>query len=181
MVPRCAYYLNEDNDIVRHVVLIDWDLGFDKEAKHQYIMRMIDAIDKPNMLIMDITSASYIRETRMLSPIFVKMKNDAEKSVEDYIAESQIFNAVNISEASKIQLVGYIYLTNLSELNITTIKKYDGFFDVFNHPIRHPHNSQALFAILYKKLMLEHKLDVLSDYDKYVEWYNSVNIIDVTE
>ncbi len=181
MVPRCAYYLNESRDVVRHSVLIDWDLGFDREAKHQYIMRLTQTLNKPDMVIVDITSASYIYEARMLSPIFVKMKNDPAKSVEDYLGEIKLFTSSVLSEESKIAFAGYVYMINLSDVNIKTIIKYDGFFDVFNHPIKHPHNTQAYFATLYKKLMLERNEDVLSDYDKYVNWYNSVKVIDVTE
>lgn len=181
MVPRCAYYLNESYDVIRHIVLINWDLGFDREAKHQYIMRLTEALNKPDMIIVDITTASYIYEARMLSPVFVKLKNDPSITVEDYLQQIHLFNNPQFSEDTRVKLSGYIYMTNLSDRNKSVIAKYDGFFDVFGNPIKAPHNTQALFATLYKKLMLQHKEDILSDYDTYVDWFDSLNIIDVTE
>lgn len=180
MVPRCAYYLNENNDVVRHCVLIDWDLGFTKEAKHQYIMRLTDALNLSDKIIVDITSASYIYEARMLSPIFVKMLGSEDISVEDFLHKHNVWGKEStLTDEQKIALSGYVYLKNLSEENKRVIRKYDGFMDVFNNPITHAHNTQALFAALYKKIEIQKCEHILSSYEEYCRWYLTVEVEDI--
>ncbi len=167
MVPRCGYYA-ENGVLVRKTAWIEWNLGFDREAKHSYSLALIEALNDVGP-VCEITSASPFWETRSLSPLFVKMR-DSDKTVEDYLQElneslGQVFTVKGLSDM--------IYLQNLSQENIKVINKFKCFADVFANPNKTGFgNSQACSLGVYKVLEQLGKLDIINDNQKFMHWYN---------
>lgn len=180
MVPRCAYYINDNSELVRHHVLIEWDLGFTKEAKHKYINRIIDALNMDDKIMVDVTSASYIYDAQHLSPLFVKLKSNSIMSVEDYIGTIKL-QMSSVGYGMRVKYYGYIYLASFADKEIRAIEKYDGFFDVFNNPLNTPDNSQAYFCAVYKLMMRQKKTDVLQDFSYYLEYLSNIKVVDVIQ
>lgn len=180
MVPRCAYYINNNSELVRHHVLIEWDLGFTKEAKHKYINRIIDALGMDDKIMVDVTSASYIYDAQHLSPLFVKLKSNPTMSVEDYIGIIKLQMSL-VSYDMRVKYYGYIYLASFTDKEIRAIEKYDGFFDVFNNQLSTPDNSQAYFCAVYKLMLRQKKTDVLQDFDSYLEYLSNMKVVDVAK
>lgn len=180
MVPRCAYYINDNSELVRHHVLIEWDLGFTKEAKHKYINRIIDALGMYDKIMVDVTSASYIYDAQHLSPLFVKLKSNPTMSVEDYIGTIKL-QMSSVGYDMRVKYYGYIYLVSFTDKEIRAIEKYDGFFDVFNNQLRTPDNSQAYFCAVYKLMMRQKKTDVLQDFGSYLEYLSNMKVVDVAK
>ena len=180
MVPRCAYYINDNSELVRHYVLIEWDLGFTKEAKHKYINRIIDALGMDDKIMVDVTSASYIYDAQHLSPLFVKLKSNPTMSVEDYIGTIKLQMSL-VGYDMRVKYYGYIYLASFTDKEIRAIEKYDGFFDVFNNQLSTPDNSQAYFCAVYKLMLRQKKTDVLQDFDSYLEYLSNMKVVDVAK
>lgn len=180
MVPRCAYYINDNSELVRHHVLIEWDLGFTKEAKHKYINRIIDALGINDKIMVDVTSASYIYDAQRLSPLFVKLNSNPTMSVEDYL-KTIMPQLLSIGYDMKLKYFGYIYLASFTDKEIRAIEKYDGFFDVFNNQLSSPDNSQAYFCAVYKLMLRQKKTGVLQDFGSYLEYLNNIKVVDVAQ
>lgn len=180
MVPRCAYYINDNSELVRHHVLIEWDLGFTKEAKHKYINRIIDALGMDDKIMVDVTSASYIYDAQHLSPLFVKLKSNPTMSIEDYIGTIKL-QMSSVGYDMRVKYYGYIYLASFTDKEIRAIEKYDGFFDVFNNQLNTPDNSQAYFCAVYKLMLRQKKTDVLQDFDSYLEYLSNIKVVDVAK
>lgn len=180
MVPRCAYYINDNSELVRHHVLIEWDLGFTKEAKHKYINRIIDALGMYDKIMVDVTSASYIYDAQHLSPLFVKLKSNPTMSIEDYIGTIKL-QMSSVGYDMRVKYYGYIYLVSFTDKEIRAIEKYDGFFDVFNNQLSTPDNSQAYFCAVYKLMMRQKKTDVLQDFGSYLEYLSNMKVVDVAK
>lgn len=173
MVQRSGFYV-KDGKIIQRIIWIAWDLGFDKQAKHQYIDRVINALGTDIAPIADVTSASYIPETRNLSPIFVKMQ-DGNQSVEEFLQHMkesifpQVFQVPGVSD--------YVYLKALSEENVKTALSYNCYVDVFHNPQKSYGNSQALSLAVLRLIWETKQFHVLElEMNDFIKWYNTIEM-----
>lgn len=162
MVKRCAFYVRQCKLIQRNVS-IDWNLGFDKEAKHAYIKQMQGALS-PYVRVVDVTTASPIWEARGLSPFYVKVSE--QMSVEDG------WKILQQKAQGKLGSVDFdfFYLSHLSEEQIQYVIRTDGFIDVFHNPDK-ACNTQARSLACLQLLYLYGKTDYLKEYKWFREWY----------
>lgn len=168
MVPRCGYYAH-DGVLVRKTVWINWDKGFDREAKHAYGYALLNAL-KDVGPVAEVTSGSPIYETRMLSPLFVKMKNNPQLSVEDYLRQLQEMYKTVFSVKG---LADMVYLQNLSPHDIDVMHKYNCYCDMFANPEKGFGNSQACSLAVYRVLEQLDLLHLLKDNSEFMFWYNN--------
>lgn len=130
MVLRGVYFA--DGCTVKcKVVSIDWNLGFDRAAKHEYHKRIVEQLNGCCGRVAEVTTSSANYDTRMLSPVFVRMRTNPSMSVEDYLQEVK---ATIPDIFTYIPLVDYYYITNLSNKNLETLHRYDAYCDVFYNP-----------------------------------------------
>ena len=171
MVTRSGFYV-KGNLIIQRIVYIDWDLGFTKEAKHEYVRRVITELGTDVGKAVDVTSASPIYQARSLSPFYLKDVVTG-KSVEDYLSELNSKSNCNVFQIPG--LADYHYLRNLTEVNKETINTYDCFIDVFHNPDKCYGNTQALSLAVYKVLQYKGKLDLLElgTEVEFLDWYNT--------
>ena len=170
MVQRSGFYV-DNNSIIQRIVYIEWDLGFDAYAKQRYIERIKNAFGDDKGILLDVTSASNEFAGKMLSPIFVKMKNEGV-SVEDYLHKLQL-RVPNLFEISGA--TDYVYLSNLSKFNKETIQKYHCFSDVFHNPAKQYGNTQACSLAVYKLLCAQDKEALLENAEEFLNWYQSID------
>lgn len=164
MVSRCGYYVSKDKIIQRNVS-IEWDLGFDKKAKHEYIKRICLALGEDVGLACDVTTASPIYETRRLSPVFISMRN-SELTVEDY------YQQIIKPKCGYIPgLMELAYAGSLTSGLIKTIQKYDCFIDVFHNPEKRNGCTQALACAIVKWAINNDRGDIFSTQDGFIKWY----------
>lgn len=159
MVKRGCFYTDGTN-IVFKTVEINWDLGFDKPAKQQYIRNIIKALPHEYTPAIDVTSASYDPVGRSLSPIFLKTEDGTP--VEDLYA---VYPAPGV--------IDWIYLTSLQQKHKGCIAHHMSFIDVFHSPEK-GRNTQAYTCALYRLLLLQDNLKVLRDVQEFVDWYDQV-------
>ena len=166
MVSRCGFYVS-GNRIVQKNISIDWDLGFTREAKHEYIKRIIDALGDVGKCS-DVTSASPIYKDRMLSPIFVRMIS-YDKSVEDFYQEN-----IKPEYGYIPGLMEYIYILNLSEDEIRHALTIDCYIDVFHNPDKRQGCTQALALAILRWMAATDKTNVISSLESFLEWYKNI-------
>lgn len=173
MVQRSGFYV-ADGRIIQRIVRIEWDLGFDRDAKHQYIDRVINALGTDIAPIADVTSASYVKETQRLSPIFVRMP-DGNQTVEDYlqVIKNGVFPEIfQIPGASD-----YVYLTALSEEDLKTALQYNCYVDVFHNPTKSYGNTQALSLAVMRLICETKQFNVLDlSINDFCKWYQSIDM-----
>lgn len=162
---RCGYFAAGDI-LFRKIITIDWSKGFDKEAKHQYGLEMIEKLSEIGPTA-EVTSGSPFFETRQLSPIFVKMKN-SDMSVEDYLQEQHkrlpnIFTVPGLADM--------ILLQNIGEKEIRVVNKFVVFADMFYNPKNGFGNSQACSYAVYKLLQNLGKLYIIQDNREFMHFY----------
>lgn len=162
MARRFAYFV-KNNILCYKFVDITWDLGFNREAKHEYVRRMIDALGKDVGRACDVTTGSPVYDTRILSPVFVKV-HKSNMSVEDWV-NAKI--PEDTPHRFELPIVHYAYITGLTERNLTTISQYDCFFDVFTNPDKGLYNTQAYLVGMVKWMMLNDKMGLILDYGKF--------------
>lgn len=163
MVARSGFYL-EDGVIVQRVVSIDWDLGFDRAAKNAYVTRLHNALGD-DLTKAEVTSASLLPETRMLSPIYLTEKS-CGKSVEDAYQ--------TVKAIAPPFFFHFLYLGNLGEKEYGMIKHYQCYTDVFHNPEKEWGNTQAFSLALYRLLVEQKKLSVLEDFNDFLGWLQEV-------
>lgn len=161
MVQRSGFYTDGTN-VIQRVIGIEWDLGFDKTAKRQYIERIKEAL--PDMLkpMIDVTSASPNALHRSLSPIFIEFSGD---SLENFIQKNPQVLVPGI--------IDFLYMKCLSSSQKQLIRDTNCFIDVFHKP-ENGRNTQAACCAYAKLLMLRGKENLLNDIDAFLSWYNDV-------
>lgn len=163
MVKRSGFYI-EDGHICRKDVKIDWDLGFDKAAKWEYIDRIIKVLGDGLNPVVDVTTAAYDNESRSLSPFFVKINGN---SVEVQWAELKAQNAgiTNLPGA-----FDFLYLNALSEKQVAYVLKQKCFIDVFHNPDK-AFNTQAKSLAVLQLLHSQDCMEYLHDLRVFTAWY----------
>lgn len=170
MVSRCGFYVYGDV-IVERIVKIDWDLGFDRDAKHKYIERIKSALGSYVGTKADVTTASQDYKARRLSPIFLKCK-DKDMSVEDcwqQVVKDKIPNASEVRG-----LFDYVYLYNFSDYEIDVAMEYDCYIDVFHNPDRGFHNTQARSLAVLRLIIETGQEQVLESLEGFLQWYKTI-------
>lgn len=168
MVPRCGYYA-KDGALVRKTVWINWNLGFDKEAKHRYANALIEAL-KENGPVAEVTSGSPIYETRSLSPIFVRLKSNPLMSVEEFLQMQSVIHPTLFSVQGLTDLV---YLQNIGPKEKDILHKYNCYCDIFANPNKGFGNSQACSLAIYRLLEQLNKLYLIDDNSAFMSWYKN--------
>ena len=170
MVLRGVYYA-EGVTVKCKIVSINWDLGFTREAKHEYTQRIIDTVNGTCGRIAEVTSSAANYRTRMLSPIFIKMRTEPYSMLEDYLQE---LNKTIPNIFQYTPLVDYYYITNLSNENLKTLHEYDAYCDVFHNPSKGWGNTQAESLAVLRALENDNRTHLLSDYRAFLGWYTHV-------
>lgn len=166
MVRRSGFKVTGDNQITQYIVSIDWDLGFDKKAKHEYIKRIASQLQVYGIAdTLDVTSASNVHVGKMLSPLFVEVPA-LGCSLED--ALQKIPNCFVIPG-----LADWYYCRALSDLNKATILKHECISDVFHNPDKSYGNTQALSCACYKLLHNTGQLSLLDNRDEFLNWFQT--------
>lgn len=174
MVPRCGYYA-ENGVLIRKTVWIEWNRGFDKEAKRAYGFDMIEAL-KDLGPVAEVTTGSPFYETRSLSPFFVKSKARQDLSVEDYWAMLKTVHK-NISQIDG--LFDMVYLQSLTPKHLDVVKKYRCYCDMFDNPSKSFGKSQACSLAIYKVLEQLDLLHLLRDNTAFMDWRTNKMEIDL--
>lgn len=167
MAKRCVYYV-KDNVLYRQDIIIDWELGFDRDAKREYIRRIQNTFPDKDVRAVDVTTASPDWHTRSLSPIYLKMKDIPDKSVEDYLADCKSMLPKNTDRGP---FNAYIYLTNVGEEEAYTIIQHTAFFDVFHSPDKAGNNTQAYWCAVFKYLYDTGNTAILNDWSMFLQWF----------
>lgn len=166
MTQRSGFYTDGTN-VIQRVCTIEWDLGFDKEAKRTYIERIKEAL--PSMLnpMIDITSASPNAFHRSLSPIFIEYGGS---SIEDFIKLNPQVMVPGV--------IDFFYISSLSPAQMKLIKETNCFIDVFHKP-SNGRSTQAAWCVYAKLLMLKNKEHLLTNLEEFLAWYNDVGFFTV--
>ena len=165
MVTRCGFFV-EDGELYRKDVYIDWELGFDKAAKHEYIKRIQFALGPELSPCVDVTTASPVWEARGLSPHFLKA---GDLSIEDAWAQLKVNNI----KATRIPgAFDFLYLNALSPEQLKYVMKQKCFIDVFHNPER-AFNTQAKSLAVYQLLVGQDAVEILKNLSAFSEWYMS--------
>lgn len=163
MVKRSVFYVHSGK-LYRKDVEIEWDLGFDREAKQEYIERIQKAAGDNLSASIDVTTASPIYKARMLSPFYVKVDG---MNVEDIWA-------LNKEQQPQIkQILGafdFIYLNALSREEKEYALRQAGFIDVFHNPDK-AYNTQAKSLAVLQLLAQTDNLNLLVSLGDFVKWY----------
>lgn len=180
MVPRCGYYIDEGK-VKQLVVDIEWNLGFDKVAKQQYVKDLHEEVVKlfADKKPLEVTTAAE-PPGKWLSPIYIKF--DGGKSMEDIWAEyTKLYPEILVYDQfvwrKPLDARAFThYYCYYADVRLSTIRKYDVFTDVFYNPTK-PGGTQALGCACLKLMDLQKSLDVRNSIKTFCEWYESyVNI-----
>lgn len=162
MVKRCGFFL-QDGVLMRKDVMIEWDLGFDREAKLQYIDRLHSALGEELSPIVEVTTASNTYVGRCLSPFYTKIKG---VSVED------LWPAVK-EKANGVVIPGmyeFVYLQSLTDEQQSYVLQRKCFTDVFFNPDK-AYSTQAKALVVYQLLCLQEKKGILGSLVEFTRWY----------
>lgn len=162
MVKRCGYYI-ENGVIKRKDVYIEWDLGFDRNAKYDYINRLKDALGKELHPILDVTTASMDSVGKSLSPHILKA------STGEYM--SDLYHTL-----PSIEVFCYFYFKAISEGQSRYLERMNCLIDVFHNPDTHGDRTQAMWLSLYR-LLLPDRQEILQDFNSYSNWLNSLEFL----
>lgn len=165
MVNRSVFGTTRGGAVAQLVVTIDWELGFDKEAKHTYIKRIAEEAGKCGIpKVLDVTSASNVYCGKMLSPIFVQVPY-LDCSLED--ALHNVPNAFTIPG-----LADWYYCKALTDQHKHTLLSYDYYSDVFHNPSKGYGNTQAMSCTVWRLLHDTNNLALLESKDGFLQWFN---------
>ena len=164
MVNRCVYGF-EGESIVQYVVNISWELGFTKEAKREYVKRIISQLP---VKAVDVTTASPDPKYRALSPYYI---------VANGVILEDFFHTIDTGDNKWVY--PFIYFNWLSDYLKESIESADYFLDVFHNPDNKGNVTQAYWCSLYKALVHMNKKEMLEDADKFAEWYNSITPVKI--
>lgn len=155
MVQRIIFGFDGDG-IIELPVEINWDLGFDKAAKLEYINRVCDVAYGRYGLdeVLDVTTAnSSVENGKILSPHILKCYG-TDLSVSDYYDEHGKARLTPI-----MQKVAFAYYYMFSICHSTeayvVFNRYNYFFDIFWKPGNG--DTQAYLCVLLKKVIHENK------------------------
>lgn len=171
MVKRCGYFV-QDCKLCRKDVFIEWNKGFDKQAKHAYIEDIIRNLGDDLGITKDVTTASPDYEARSLSPLCVKDKYG--NCLED------VWNAVK-EELGDLFINGigdFVYLSNLSSEHVSIALSIDCYIDVFHNPDK-AINTQAKWLAVLKLLYEQNRLELLDDMEGFLQWYDEYAAVHV--
>lgn len=171
MVKRCGF-LTMGANVVYKPVSIEWDLGFTREAKIEYIKRLHDELHEiyPNKRIAEVTSASNVYETRMLSPFYVKAGNTTlEYLWQEYGSE--------YSKDEVKAVFTHLYYMCIKD-NLRVIHNYDIFTDVF-HKVDGDGFTQAESCAVIKLLTETGQEHILKSADSLRSWLEKNSIFSV--
>ena len=157
MATRCGYYTDGFN-LFRCVTSIDWNLGFNKEAKTAYINNLVNKLSPTLGVVKDVTTASPEVNTRNLSPHCIKLSDG------NYLSDLY-------SEYGVPGIFDFLYMISLTQEQLELVKSIDCFIDVFHDPYKSS-ETQAKTLALLKMLILQDRLVLLENIDKFLEWYN---------
>ena len=163
MTKRCGYYI-KDGKLCRRDVEIAWDLGFDRAAKHEYIHRIITELGEDLEPAVDVTTASYIKEAKMLSPFYTKCGQNSFEYTWDILKET-MGDMANIPGVFE-----FMYLNSLRDDQVVFALSQKCFIDVFHNPGKAVHTQAKALAIL-QLLVEHHKLYLLKDMQEFVIWF----------
>ena len=166
MVNRCGFYTDGVNVICK-TCAIEWDKGFDRQAKRTYIMSIKAELPKELHPMEDVTSASASAIGRYMSPIFIGVEDKHGKvwSLEDLCKENVALRNPGFFD--------FVYINALSDEQKRFIQTTNCFIDVFHNPDK-GRNTQASACAYYKLLNWQRKEHLLKDLDAFLEWYKSV-------
>lgn len=165
MVSRCGFSV-EDRQLVQHNVQIEWDLGFDRQAKVAYIDRIKEALGSGYNSIEDVTTASSDEMGRSCSPFFMySSEGESLEQVWEDIVKQNI--GVNRTPGT----FDYLYLNWLSDNQKHWVEVTDCFVDVFHNPEK-AMNTQAKALAVYKLLIAQNKEELLTDLKGFITWYS---------
>lgn len=161
MAKRGGFYTDGVN-IIFQTVDIDWDLGFDKEAKQKYIERIIEALGERFLPCADVTSASSDPIAQSLSPLFIRYGNSTLESL--YMSNRELMVP---------GVCDFFYANALSDVQKEFIRNTNCFIDVFYKP-ENGRNTQACNIAVFKLLQYQKKEHLLEDLDAFLLWYNDI-------
>lgn len=161
MALRCGYSTDGFN-LFRCYTEIDWVLGFDRDAKLQYIEELTAKLGKKYNVVKDVTTASPDSMAKSLSPHIVKDANGNPLS--DMYSE---FGVPGVFD--------WLYLNALTQEQKDYVMSIDCFVDVFHDP-RKSCETQAKTLAIFKMLCIQDKLHLLNDVDGFVDWYNEFRV-----
>lgn len=166
MVKRSGFRVTGDNQITQYITYIEWDLGFDRMAKHAYIKRIADGLSYYGISdTLDVTSASNTHDGKMLSPIFVQVPT-LGCSLEDALQ-----NIPGVFEVPG--LADWYYCRAISDSNKETILAHDCISDVFHNPDKGYGNTQAQSCVCYKLLYETNRLGILDSRESFLTWFHT--------
>lgn len=162
MATRCGYYTDGFN--LRRIVLdIDWNLGFDREAKLSYIKDMKEKLSSHFVSIEDVTTASPNNMSKSLSPHC--MYTTDGKPLSD------LYNDYGVPG-----VFDFLYMNTLTTEQVIYIMSIDCFIDVFHDPSKGA-ETQAKTLALFKMLCLQGKQHLLNNIDAFINWYNEYSMV----
>lgn len=162
MVKRCGFFI-QDGALMRKDVIIEWDLGFDKEAKLQYIDRLHTALGEELSPIVEVTTASNTYLGRCLSPFYTKIKGVSVEELWPVIKKKS--EGVFISG-----MYEFVYLQSLTNEQQSYVLQRKCFTDVFFNPDK-ACNTQAKALVVYQLLCLQKKKEILGSLMEFTKWY----------
>ena len=160
MAYRCGYYLN-GNTIERKDVDIDWDLGFDVDAKRAYQLRIARVLGKDLLPVLDVTTASIYPIGKSLSPHIMTTKYGTK--LDDVYHQVQDKNDFL-----------YMYFLSINSIQREHLLKTKTLIDVFHNPMEKGDNTQAFWLSLYKVIVTE-DTSILKNRETFLNWLQKYN------
>lgn len=170
MVTRCGFE-DVNGDIVEHDVEIEWNKGFDREAKRCYIEELHSKLG--DKMKLEVTSASQ-NIGKKLSPFYIYSENGT--NLEDLWKLSNhtdVLQYYNYVWPQSMRHIGYshFYCIHATQL-LYIIREADIFTDVFYKPTDNG-LTQARGCAILKSLDRTHDLDILKDQIAFTVWYTN--------
>lgn len=168
MVTRYGVYVDGDM-ICRAYVDIEWNKGFDKDAKRDYVKQLHQGLRESfgEARIEEVTTAS---DTigRRLSPYYIgDMENDWHAAKQgDWIKFDNQTWPVSMRRIAYAQM----YCMRAKSL-INIIRDVDVFTDIFCNPLKDGLTQAEPCAIL-KLLDVQGNMDIIADQFKFTAWYS---------
>lgn len=180
MVTRCGYYV-ENGKVKSEIVEIEWNLGFDKVAKQEYVKSLHEELHKllPDKRIIEVTTAAE-PPGKWLSPIYIKFLGG--ESLED------VWQKLNKAHTDYLVYDNYVwkkpfnwkafvhYYSLYGDVKLSTIRRYDVFTDVFHNPTKQQ-STQALGCAVMRLMYELGHLDVRNSLKEFCEWCD--NFVDI--
>lgn len=161
VVKRSGFFL-KDGCIARRDVVIEWNLGFEREAKKEYVRRLHLALGSELHPIIDVTTASNDYLGRGLSPFYTKIGDENVETL--WASTKEQFRGRFIPG-----LFDYVYLHSLTDEQKQYVLQRKCFTDVFFNPDK-ACNTQAKSLVVYQLLVYQEKLELLDNLQEFVKW-----------